>query len=126
MALLALLWVPTAARRPDKGVCRLLLSGSPPSLPLVPVFKPDHKFVGIPLFFSLAVVVLEGPAAFITAKIAAKYPQFVHSGRPALTNRRFENPAGSRRIYWYGEPAGHFLAAAVWRVDVMITRPTFK
>jgi hypothetical protein len=39
----------------------------------------DHKFVGIPLFFTLAVVVLEGPTSFITAKIAVTYPQFVQT-----------------------------------------------
>jgi hypothetical protein len=73
LALLALLWVPAAGvvliRVFAAYYYQVLHHHCPWCL-----FLSDHQFVGIPLFFTLAVVVLEGPAAFITAKIAAKYP----------------------------------------------------
>jgi len=78
LALLALLWVPAAAVVLIKVFAAYYYQVLHHHCPWC-LFLPDHKFVGIPLFFSLAVVVLEGPAAFITARIAAQYPQFIHS-----------------------------------------------
>ena len=74
-ALLSLLWVPTAAVVLIKVFAAYYYQVLHHHCPWC-LFLPDHKFVGIPLFFCLAVVVLEGPAAFITAKIADKYAQF--------------------------------------------------
>ncbi|UCD77171.1 MAG: hypothetical protein JSW26_17305 [Desulfobacterales bacterium] len=78
MALLALLWVPAAAvvliRVFAAYYYQVLHHHCPWCL-----FLSDHKFVGIPLFFTLAVVVLEGPTSFLTAKIAATYPEFIQT-----------------------------------------------
>lgn len=73
-ALLTLLWVPTAAVVLIKVFAAYYYQVLHHHCPWC-LFLPDHKFVGIPLFFCLAVVFLEGPATFITAKIAAKYTQ---------------------------------------------------
>jgi hypothetical protein len=111
MALLALLWVPTAAvvliRVFAAYYYQVLHHYCPWCL-----FLPDHKFVGIPLFFSLAVVLLEGPAAYLTAKVAAKYPQMV----PTATRR--SNIAGLRILL----AAGAFISmvtlpAIFWRLQ---------
>jgi hypothetical protein len=83
-ALLAILWVPTAAVVLIKVFAAYYYQVLHHHCPWC-LFLSDHKFVGIPLFFSLAVVVLEGPAAFITARIAVQYPQFVHTA-----TRRFQ------------------------------------
>jgi len=76
MALLALLWTPTAALVLIRVFAAYYYQVLHHHCPWC-LFLSDHKFVGIPLFFCLAAVVLEGPAAVATAKIAAKYPQFV-------------------------------------------------
>jgi hypothetical protein len=78
MALLALLWVPAAAVVLIKVFSAYYYQVLHHHCPWC-LFLSDHKFVGIPLFFTLAVVVLEGPTSFITAKIAATYPQFVQT-----------------------------------------------
>jgi len=82
MALLVLLWTPTAAPVLIRVFAAYYYQVLHHHCPWC-LFLSDHKFVGIPLFFCLAVVVLEGPAAFASAIIAAKYPQLV----PAAARR---------------------------------------
>jgi hypothetical protein len=111
MALLAFLWVPSSAvvliRVFAAYYYQVLHHHCPWCL-----FLPDHKFVGIPLFFSLAVVVLEGPAAFITAKIAVKYPQFVQAAA------RRSKIAGLRILLAAGAFIGMVsLPAIFWRLQ---------
>ena len=38
------------------------------------LFLPEHKFVGIPLFGALVMVIMEGPVSFLSLKIAENYP----------------------------------------------------
>ncbi len=111
MALLTLLWVPSAAvvlvRVFAAYYYQVLHHHCPWCL-----FLSDHKFVGVPLFFSLAVVVLEGPAAFITAKLAVKYPQFVQ------TAARRSKIAGLRILLAAGAFIGMVsLPAVFWRLQ---------
>ena len=110
-ALFTLLWVPTAAvvliRVFAAYYYQVLHHHCPWCL-----FLSDHKFVGIPLFFCLAVVVLEGPAAFITAKIAVNYPQFVQ------TAARRSKIAGLRILLAAGAFIGMVsLPAIFWRLQ---------
>jgi hypothetical protein len=78
LALLALLWVPAAAvvliRVYAAYYYQVLHHHCPWCL-----FLPEHHFVGIPLFATLAVVLLEGPASFISATAATNYPQLTQS-----------------------------------------------
>ena len=78
MALLALIWAPTATVVLVRVFAAYYYQVPHHHCPWC-LFLFEHHFVGIPLFFSLAIVVLEGPAAFITAKIADQYPQFVQA-----------------------------------------------
>jgi hypothetical protein len=110
-ALLALLWVPTAALVLTRVFAayyyQVLYHHCPWCL-----FLSDHKFVGIPLFFSLAVVVLEGPAAFASAKIAAKYTQF------DLAAARRSKIAALRAVLAAGAFIGMVsLPAVFWRIQ---------
>lgn len=111
MALLALLWAPSAAvvliRVFAAYYYQVLHHHCPWCL-----FLAEHKFAGIPLFFSLAVVVLEGPAALITAYIATKDPQLLQAA-----TRRFK-AAGLRILL----SASAFIAmvslpAILWRLQ---------
>jgi hypothetical protein len=111
LALFALLWVPTAAVVLVKVFAAYYYQVLHHHCPWC-LFLPDHKFVGIPLFFSLAVVVLEGPAAFITAKIAVQYPQFVHAAG------RRSQVAGIRTLLAVGAFIGMVsLPALFWRLQ---------
>jgi hypothetical protein len=110
-ALFALLWTPTAVlvltREFAAYYYQVLYHHCPWCL-----FLAEHKFVGIPLFFSLAVVVLEGPAAFIAAGIADRYPQFVH------TAARRSKTAALRIVLAAGAFIGMVgLPAVFWRIQ---------
>lgn len=75
LALSALLWVPTAALVLVNVFSAYYYQVLHHHCPWC-LFLPDHKFVGVPLFAALAVVLLEGPAGYITARLAVQYPQF--------------------------------------------------
>jgi len=38
------------------------------------LFLPEHRFIGFPLFAALLVVLLEGPGAYIVARVARRFP----------------------------------------------------
>jgi len=40
-------------------------------------FLPEHKFVGIPLFGALIIIILEGPIAYLVAKTTANFPDLI-------------------------------------------------
>jgi hypothetical protein len=75
LALAALLWVPTAALVLVNVFSAYYYQVLHHHCPWC-LFLPEHRFVGVPLFAALAVVLLEGPVFLITARLAAKYPQF--------------------------------------------------
>jgi hypothetical protein len=111
MALLTLLWVPSAAIVLTRVFAAYYYQVLHHHCPWC-LFLSDHKFVGIPLFFSLAVVVLEGPAAFVIAKIAVKYPQFVQAAA------RRSKIAGLRILLAAGAFIGMVsLPAIFWRLQ---------
>jgi hypothetical protein len=84
LALLALIWVPTAALVLVNVFAAYYYQVPHHHCPWC-LFLPDHQFVGLPLFATLTVVLLEGPAAFIAARLAVKYPQFIETA--ALRSR---------------------------------------
>jgi len=111
LALLALLWTPTAALVLIRVFAAYYYEVLHHHCPWC-LFLSDHKFVGIPLFFCLAVVVLEGPAGFATAILAAKYPQFV------LTAARRSKTAALRILLAAGGFIGLVsLPAICWRLQ---------
>lgn len=111
LALLTFLWVPTAAVVLIKVFAAYYYQVLHHHCPWC-LFLYDHNFVGVPLFFSLAVVVLEGPAALITARIAVQSPQFVHAAG------RRSQVAGMRILLAAGAFIGMVgLPALFWRLQ---------
>jgi len=45
------------------------------------LFLPEHKFVGVPLFGALIIIILEGPISYLAAKIAANFPDLLTRAR---------------------------------------------
>ena len=69
-----IIWVPLAAislvRVYGVEFHQVLLHDCPWCL-----FLPEHKFVGIPLFGALIIVILEGPLSYLSAKTAVNFPE---------------------------------------------------
>jgi hypothetical protein len=45
------------------------------------LFLPEHKFVGIPLFGALLIIILEGPISYLAVKTGAKYPEVLSEAK---------------------------------------------
>ncbi len=73
IALLCLFWVPIAAITLVRVYAAYYYQVLEHHCPWC-LFLPEHKLVGVPLFGALAVVALEGPLSYLTARIAVRYP----------------------------------------------------
>ena len=78
LAVLALFWAPIAAVALVRIFAAYYYQVLHHHCPWC-LFLSDHQFVGIPLFTTLAVVALEGPASFIAARTACNYPELVQT-----------------------------------------------
>jgi hypothetical protein len=80
LAVITVIWVPIAAitlvRMYAAYFYQVLHHHCPWCL-----FLPEHKFVGVPLFGALIIITLEGPISYLTAKIAANYPDLLPRAR---------------------------------------------
>ena len=80
LAVISVIWVPIAAitlvRVHAAYFYQVLHHHCPWCL-----FLPEHKFVGVPLFGALFIIILEGPISYLAAKTAAKYPDLLAGAR---------------------------------------------
>lgn len=73
LALVAVFWVPVAALTLVRIFAAYFYQVLHHHCPWC-LFLPEHKFVGIPLFGALVIVVLEGPLSYLSVKIAENFP----------------------------------------------------
>jgi hypothetical protein len=79
LAMTALLWVPLAAVALVRVLAAYHYGVLHHHCPWC-LFLPEHHGVGYPLFGSLAVAALEGPAAWAAAAISARFPSVAGAG----------------------------------------------
>ena len=76
LSVITVVWVPTAAislvRVYSVNFYQILQHHCPWCF-----FLPEHKFVGIPLFGALIIIILEGPISYLVAKTAVNFPDLL-------------------------------------------------